>query len=111
MNNREAEQNIPNRLMCRKITKSLFNELKDFNLNVEWNLAWDNALVVNSHFVQDPTRMLTDFDLCRVASKNLNRIRTNCGRCNYWLEKWVERLNEAESDRAINYLSNMIFEL
>ena len=55
---------------------------------MEWKLAWDYVQVVNSHFVQDPTRMMPGFDLCRVAWKNLNRIRTNCGRCNYWLDKW-----------------------
>ena len=51
-------------------------------------MAWYDDLVVNMDFVVDPTVKLSGFELNRKSWKNLNRIRTNCGICNYSLYKW-----------------------
>ena len=71
-----------------KTWDSFFDSIKSFQLNSEWRIAWESAQTVNSHLIVDPTLKVPGYNLCRVAWKNLNRIRTNCGRCNYNLFKW-----------------------
>ena len=57
-------------------------------ISEEWKTAWETEPVVNSHLVLDPTVKVPGFKLKKKAWKNLNRIRTNCCRCNYSLHKW-----------------------
>ena len=48
-------ENVPHRLVSRKPIQKTFENLNNFNVNIGWKLAWENASVVNSHFVEDPT--------------------------------------------------------
>ena len=54
----------------------------------DWINYWNENDLVNSNLVSDPTSKLPGFDLPRRNWRNLNRIQTNHGRCNYTLNKW-----------------------
>ena len=82
------EQPTIHRLKSRLPWNEFYKSVRNVNLETEWRLAWENSQVVNSHLIDDPTKKVPGFDLSRIAWKNLNRIRTNCGRCNYCLNKW-----------------------
>jgi len=82
------EDPVIHRLRSRITWDTFFNNIKNFKLDVEWRLAWENDQVVNSHLINDPTSKVPGFNLTRISWKNLNRIRSNCGRCNYNLHKW-----------------------
>lgn len=53
-----------------------------------WKNQWNEVGLVNSEMVIDPTVKLPGFDLPRPIWSQLNRIRTNHGRCNAMLHKW-----------------------
>ena len=82
------EQPTIHRLKFRLPWDVFYESFKNFNLEREWRLAWENSQVANSHLIDEPTKKVPGFDLSRIAWKNFNRIRTNCGRCNYCLNKW-----------------------
>ena len=63
-------ENVPDRLVSRKPIQKTFENLNNFNVNIEWKLAWENASVVSSHFVEDPITKITGFGLPRKACKN-----------------------------------------
>ena len=56
-------------------------------------MAWYNDQVINMDLVVDPTVKLSGFELNRKSWKNLNRIRTNFGICNYSLYKWNNKID------------------
>jgi len=82
------EDAVAPRLKSRSMWNDLFESLVNFNVEREWRLAWHNDQVINMDLVVDPTKKLPGFELNRKSWKNLNRIRTNCGICNYSLHKW-----------------------
>ena len=82
------QENVTERLKSRKVPRTQFNELNDFNCLEEWRNLWIDQSVFNHEFVIDPTKKLNGFDLHRKYWIALNRIRTCQGRCNYCLFKW-----------------------
>jgi len=82
------EDTVEQRLISRQVWKDSYAELENFNIELEWKLAWENEHVVNHELILDPTKKVNGFNLDRKSWKNLNRIRTNCGICKYTLWKW-----------------------
>jgi hypothetical protein len=58
------------------------------DLQAEWKKIWLGSEVRNSSLVEDPTVKIPGFNLPRALWTTLNRIRTNQGKCNYFLHKW-----------------------
>ncbi|KAJ6641276.1 hypothetical protein Bhyg_06211 [Pseudolycoriella hygida] len=76
------------RLISRKPLWLKLNALHDFQPESDWRDASNDTQVTNSHLVNDPNIKPSGHDLDRRTWTQLNRIRTNHGRCNYTLNKW-----------------------
>lgn len=76
------------RLNSRQTISNTIENLKDFDLKIEWRVAWEAEQVINHELIDDPTKKVPGFELDRRAWVTVNRIRTNQGRCNYCLFKW-----------------------
>ena len=59
-----------------------------YSTEEEWKQYWNDVNLTNSNFVDDPNIKLPGFDLNRRTWSQLNRIRSNHGRCNSMLHKW-----------------------
>ncbi|KAJ6648816.1 hypothetical protein Bhyg_04048, partial [Pseudolycoriella hygida] len=64
------------------------NALHDFQPESDWRDTWNDTQVTNSHLVNDLNIKPSGHKLDRRKWTQLNRIRTNHGRCNYTLNKW-----------------------
>lgn len=54
----------------------------------EWLEQWENRQITNFNLIEDPNNRVAGFELKRRSWCQLNRIRTNHGRCNAMLHKW-----------------------
>ncbi|KAL4153411.1 hypothetical protein QTP88_001244 [Uroleucon formosanum] len=53
-----------------------------------WKKSWKDENVVNSSLINDPTQRVPGFELPRAIWSDLNRIRTEQGKCKFLLHKW-----------------------
>lgn len=65
-------------------------DYENYDMIDDWKNQWNEIGLVNSELVTDPTVMRPGFDLPRPTWSQLNRIRSNHGRCNSMLHKWDE---------------------
>jgi hypothetical protein len=82
------QNKVNQRLSSRKPIWEILEQMKNFKLEDEWKIAWNNDNVINNELVNDPNNKVPGFSLDRKSWVTLNRIRTNQGRCNYSLHKW-----------------------
>lgn len=61
----------------------------------QWINEWDELNLTNSQLVQDPNERLPGFELNRKDWLQLNRVRSNHGRCKSLLHKWDPGISPA----------------
>lgn len=78
------------RFASRKPLWIKFDEIdyENYTPDEDWYNAWNESGPRNSDFVQDPNVRLFGFESDRKIWTQLNRIRSNHGRCNATLHKW-----------------------
>ena len=79
---------VPYRLISRKPIWKKLDEIKDFNVEIEWQVAWFNNIPLNGAFVINPNKEFIGMQYNRRNWATLNRFRTGKGRCNQCLLKW-----------------------
>ncbi len=84
------------RLESRKPFWKKINEIdyEHYDMIDDWKNQWNESGLVNSELVTNPTAVLPGFDLPRTVWSQLNRIRSNHGRCNAMLHKWDPGISE-----------------
>lgn len=90
LNDDIALLNLPARLSSRRPTIRTAIALADcdFEINREWRSEWSNETHSGLVEIDDPTIPCIGLDLPRHIWVMLNRIRTNCGRCEDSLFRW-----------------------
>lgn len=63
-------------------------DYEHYDTKERWTGEWNESNLVNSNLVHDPNERLPGFELNRKDWLQLNRIRSNHGRCNALLHKW-----------------------
>lgn len=87
-------QDIQNRFNVRLPSRKPFwlklNEIgyETYTPDEDWKGQWNDLHVTNSYLIEDPNKEIRGFDLPRKTWTQINRIRSNHGRCNYTLNKW-----------------------
>lgn len=82
------QDKVQKRLTSRTPIWSFLEKIRNFNILIEWKVAWNDIQLLNYEFIQDPTKQVEGFQLARNIWVTLNRIRVNHGRCNSSLFKW-----------------------
>ncbi|KAJ6633098.1 hypothetical protein Bhyg_15652 [Pseudolycoriella hygida] len=76
----------------------------------EWSHLWTSRQVTNWSLVEDPSSKVAGFELKRRSWCQLNRIRTNHGRCNATLHKWNNSISPdcdcGLGEQTINHIVN-----
>ena len=75
------------RLISRKPIWKKLDEIKDFNVENEWKVAWFNNIPLNGDFVIDPNKEFIGMQYNRRNWVTLKNFRTEKGRCNQCLLK------------------------
>jgi hypothetical protein len=70
-------------------------DFRNYDMAEEWKSQWNNLELVNSDFIEDPNVMLPGNELPRYTWTQLNRFRTNHGRCNAMLHRWDPGISPA----------------
>lgn len=85
------------RLKSRKPLWIKLNDIdfRNYDKLDDWTNQWNELSWENSDMITDPTVMLPGLELPRFTWSQLNRIRTNHGRCNAMLHKWDPGISPA----------------
>jgi hypothetical protein len=53
--------------------------------------GWEDGSVKCKQLINNPTQRVSNLDCSRIMWTNINRIRTEQGKCNYLLHKWITK--------------------
>lgn len=70
-------------------------DYEHYDMEQQWINEWSELNMTNSHLVHDPNKRLPGFELNRRDWLQLNRVRSNHGRCNALLHKWDPGISPA----------------
>ena len=79
---------VPYRLISIKPIWKKLDVIKDFNVEIEWQVAWFNNIPLNGDFVIDPNKEVIVMQYNRRNWVTLNRFKTEKSRCNQCFLKW-----------------------
>lgn len=100
------------RLVSRKplCIKAEAIDYSTYSAEAEWKRHWNDLDLTNSELIDDPNVKLLGFDLARQTWSQLNRIRSNHGRCNSMLHRWDPGIPSAcdcgDASQTIHHIVN-----